>query len=292
VGCVVPRSCNGLLTPCGPNGNCCHSIAVPGGEFLRTCDEACVYLCEPPPEGFPARVSPFSLDAFEVTVGRFRTFVDAYSSMPAAGSGKNPRNPEDMGWDPAWNTHLPATRDEFRELLASGCAGAATWTESAESNELLPITCVSWYWAQAFCIWDGGRLPTQAEWNFVAAGGPQERVYPWSIPPSNDLISPAHAVYETSGVSDVGQLPSGRGRWGHYDLAGNALEWVFDVYEDCYRTPGQCNDCGYTSPDVPTRTLRGGAYVDTADRVRVEVRFSNVDTTRYPDYGIRCARDL
>jgi formylglycine-generating enzyme required for sulfatase activity len=212
--------------------------------------------------------------------------------MPDAGSGKNPRNPEDTGWDVAWNTQLPATRDELRALLLSGCSGDTTWTELAEQNESLPANCVSWLLAQAFCIWDGGRLPTQAEWNFVAAGGTEQRVYPWSMPAESTTIGAMHAVFDTSESADVGSREPGLGKWGHYDLAGNVVEWVFDVYEDCYRTPDQCNDCGHMAGDNPQKTARGGAYSDPGDYVRVETRMSNIDVSQHPLFGFRCARNL
>jgi sulfatase modifying factor 1 len=295
VGCIVPPSCNGLPTRCGPNLDCCHSIPVPGGGFERSCDEECRNNCERPEQGFRANISRFSLDAFEVTVGRLRRFVDVYpASKPAPGTGNNPRNVEDTGWDAvAWDSNLPGTRDELRTMLLGGaCLGPTTWTEDIGANENKPANCVSWYLAQAFCIWDGGRLPTQAEWNFVAAGGEEERAYPWSVPPESTTISSTYAVYASSAPAGVGLLEAGQGKWGHYDLAGNVAEWVFDVYETCYRTPGQCNDCGYAPMNAQLKTLRGGGYLDTRDRVRVESRAALAATDQYPHFGFRCARDL
>ena len=290
VGCVVPRSCNGLTTRCGPNLNCCHSIPVPGGAFKRSCDEVCRAYCEPPPDGFPANVSRFALDAFEVTVGRLRSFVYAYpGSLPAPGSGNNPKNPEDTGWGEDWHLNLPASREELQAYLLGPACPGPTWSEDIGANNNMPVNCVSWYLAQAFCIWDGGRLPTQAEWNFVAAGGDEERAYPWS---DSSMISATYAVYDSSAPREVGLLEAGQGKWRHYDLAGNVAEWVFDAYETCYRTPGQCNDCGYPSIDMQPKTLRGGGYLDTRDRVRVESRNTLHATDQYPHFGFRCARDL
>jgi formylglycine-generating enzyme required for sulfatase activity len=238
-------------------------------------------------------VSPFSLDVFEVTVGRFRKFVEAYpESIPDPASGGNPRNPEDQGWDEEWNAHLPATHEELRGLLLTGCSGSTTWTDTPDGNESVPINCVSWYMAQAFCIWDGGRLPTQAEWNFVAAGGNEQRVYPWSVPPTNPVISDSYAVYDVSMPARVGSTEDGLGKWGHYDLAGNIADWVFDVFEVCYRTPDECNDCGYNATDNPQRTARGGGYLDFEDAVRVDSRTSYTDASRHQKFGLRCARDL
>ena len=64
------------------------------------------------------------------------------------------------------------------------------------ANESLPINCITWYEAFAFCAWDGGFLPTEAEWNYAAAGGSEQRAYPWSNPPTSTTIDCSHANYD------------------------------------------------------------------------------------------------
>lgn len=195
---------------------------------MRGCDESCQAAACPGTDGdFPATLSTFSLDAFEVTVGRFRKFVNAYpTSKPGPGDGKNPRNPEDSGWDSAWDVHLPDSEEAMRAALMSTerCFDPRTWTEFPGVNEFYPMNCVTWYEAMAFCAWDGGRLPTRAEWNYAAAGGEEQRVYPWS---REATIDSTHAIFETeAGPSVVGTRPNGRGKWLQYDLAGNVAEWI------------------------------------------------------------------
>lgn len=58
-----------------------------------------------------------------------------------------------------------------------------------------PINCVNWYEAYAFCIWDGGFLPTVAEWNYAAVGGSEYRFFPWSVPPEAIAIDCTYASY-------------------------------------------------------------------------------------------------
>jgi formylglycine-generating enzyme required for sulfatase activity len=67
----------------------------------------------------------------------------------------------------------------------------------AEANDQYPMNCVNWYEAFAFCIWDGGRLPTEAEWEYAAAGGDENRIYPWG----NDVAEPLPASYAATGNS-------------------------------------------------------------------------------------------
>src|SRR5262249_23924094 len=96
-------SCAGLPATCGPSGSesCCTSLLVPGGTFTRGNETA-----------WPATVSDFMLDRFEITVGRFRKFVEAglgtRENPPAAGAGADPNNAA-TGWDPAWTQELWAT---------------------------------------------------------------------------------------------------------------------------------------------------------------------------------------
>jgi formylglycine-generating enzyme len=296
--CVIPPSCNGMLSNCGPSANCCNSLAVPGGSFSRGCDRDCMTFCEPPPDNrYPADISSFALDSFEVTVGRLRQFVNSYpATRPEPGVGKNPNDAEDRGWEAAWDQHLPANQQILRaELAAPVCEGGHTWTDQLGDNESKPVNCVTWYVAYAFCAWDGGRLPTQAEWNYVAAGG-EARRFPWSVPPGSSVIDAEHAVYRSDETplapQDVGRLERGRGRWGHYDLAGNVLEWVRDSYMDCYVTPRECEDCADIHTATNLKVARGGSFVDNADDLEVRARSSAAASDQYAQLGFRCARDL
>ncbi|MDB5212526.1 MAG: hypothetical protein JWO86_453 [Myxococcaceae bacterium] len=186
--CVDYPSCrNAAGKNCGVLGtgvSCCDSSPVPGGTFNRRNAMAT-----------PATVSPFALDDYEVTVGRMRAFVDAGGvtklAPPAMGAGAHPKIPG-SGWNPAWNVYLP---DDVAALRASFARTTPTWTDQPGANEHLPINSVSWFVALAFCAWDGGRLPTYAEMNFAAAGGNEQRVYPWSVPATDQSIAPFRASY-------------------------------------------------------------------------------------------------
>ena len=286
---IIGPSCSGLAETCGPSGNanCCASSVVPGGGFYRSYDNVTFM-----DNCYPATVSDFMLDLYEVTVGRFRNFVAGYpGNKPVAGAGKNPNDPSDRGWDGAWISNIPA--DQAALVSGVKCDSThQTWTDTPGTNENRPMNCIEWEIAFAFCIWDGGRLPTEAEWNYAAAGGSEQRVYPWSVPPTSTMIDDSYAVFSLSSAQDVGsKSPKGDGRWGQADLAGNVSEWVVDNYANPYSNP--CANCANTSTlNTYNRVYRGGAFCTDASSLRAAGRDYEDPRPFGFEYalGVRCAR--
>lgn len=290
--CTAETSCvfgrPGAAYDCGLSGNadCCGAGILDGGVFQR---------CNDPMA--QATVSPFKLDVYEVTVGRFRTFVDfGYGTQvkaPKAGAGRHPVA-AGSGWDEKWNAKLAATTDDLRMALACNPA-YPTWTPGPGEYERMPMGCVTWYEAFAFCAWDGGRLPTEAEWNYAAAGGNEQKTYPWGAPISSDV-----AVYDCLGdmsapqecsFSDllpVGQKILGVGKYGQMDLSGGVWEWVLDTYA-AFTTP--CNDCALVGGPSGLNVSRGGAFNSSANDLSTTVRNPAAPTLRDAAIGFRCARD-
>ena len=113
--------------------SCCTSNIVTGvttASFYRSYDGVTPGYTS---QAYPAQVSDFRLDKYEITVGRFRKFVAAYTQdMIAAGAGANPNNASDTGWDTAWNARLPASAEALEATLK--CASPyQTWTDAAGS---------------------------------------------------------------------------------------------------------------------------------------------------------------
>jgi len=293
-------SCEGLASTCGPggDGDCCTTLPIPGGTFARSYD-AVGYA----DAGASAKLSGFHLDAYEVTVGRFRSFVAHWpSSKPAPAAGSHPKL-AGSGWNSSWDAQLPVSAEALGAALACE-PGLSTWTDEQGANESRPINCVTWFEAFAFCAWDGGRLPTEAEWNFAASGGGDQRSYPWSQPAVSQDIDPAHASYYVDdsqmcfgdgvpgcGLGDLlmaGSKAAGVGKWGQFELAGNVMEWVLDWHAPAYPSP--CNDCA-NLVTADNRVTRGGSFDLGKEYLLSSYRFAAPPASRYRYYGVRCARD-
>jgi len=294
-----PESCAagapGAGDDCGPGGaaSCCASRLVPCGAFQPSYDGKTYGI--PTPE---ASVSDFRLDTYEITVGRFRAFVEAgkgvQSDPPDLASGQHPHI-LGTGWNSAWDGYLAPTSQELVDRLH--CHNVhATWTDTAGANERLPMNCISWYEAFAFCVWDGGRLPTEVEWNRAAAGGDEQREYPWGsgIDDTRALYGCAQGQCQASYILEVGsKSPTGDGLWGQSDLAGSMTEWTLDWFAPMY-TEG-CVDCANVLSGTE-RVVRGGSFISGEDFVLASFRdkvlpLSNTNASRYRHVGARCARD-
>jgi formylglycine-generating enzyme required for sulfatase activity len=274
--------------------------------------------------GTLAGVSSFYLDKYEVTVERFGEFIDNYDAWRAAGHPQEgaaayPPIPG-SGWHTRWNNALPESSAAFGARV-SDCFSLpffSTFLHSSEnptaSNANLPMNCLSWFEAFAFCAWDGGRLPTELEWEFAAAGGEQNRVYPWgsSPDPTPDLAeyscglnappdtggevlalgdggadaSVAVATCELPDLLPVGSKPLGAGRFGHLDLAGSLAEWVLDGGA---RYPDGCFNCAEIATESH-RMFRGGSwFASYPSQLQVTDRAGTDPAGRLQFLGVRCA---
>lgn len=306
---LATKSCVGLDTSQCNGASPCLTIEMTGGPFpmgrslgdAGTADAYPLGGADEVPE-HTVILSPFGLDKYEVTVGRFRQFVDDYDgTLPRQNAGANPNIPYG-GWQTAWNQYLPADNASLRSLLLQRGQQLMTWTASADANECLPINYVNWYLAFAFCIWDGGRLPTEAEWEYAAAGASENRLFPWGL----DIPDNQHAVFQcafagppTCGTGDIPPVgstrPLGDGFFGHSDLAGSMTEFVRDVYDGTFYTdvtPAEHNAVNLANDDLATLSaVRGGDFATAPSDLRAAAREKVARSQPSAGVGLRCARD-
>jgi len=270
----------------------CGLVYLPGGTFVQGGGET--GMTDETPK-INVTLSPFFLDATEVTRAQFAVFI----------------------------------RDSRYRTTAVQARGATTWENPGFLQQPDdPVVCVSWADAAEFCNWrsrqsslqpvytmhrdgsittdrtaDGYRLPTESEWEF-AAGGMRKTTYPWGNSLSVSLATPQPANFmQRDGERDDGW------RWtnpvnafppdpnGIYGMAGNVWEWCEDWYfnkaYDALKNRSPLNPCiqQADAPGLTHRVMRGGSYRNTPDLLRTASRGSGLPHAYAPHVGFRCARN-
>ena len=229
----------------------------------------------------------------EVTVAAFARFVSA--------TGRRTTGEMD-GWSVFFDGQKPVRRE--------GMSWRAPGFEQGPDH---PVVDVSWYDAEAFCAWSGGRLPTEAEWERAARGGEDGRLFPWGNDPvplaggarqANVADESAKRVFSSwSTVRDYDDghaqtAPAGSyapNGYGLFDVEGNVAEWCADWHDDRYYAAAGAPDGPVVDPRGPTsgeqRVVRGGSWADDASFLRVSRRYFDKPATHKVFIGFRCARD-
>jgi sulfatase modifying factor 1 len=278
-------------------------IRLEGGAFLMGTD----YKGAFPQDGeTPVRqvtIDPFLMDRFPVTNRLFRQFVEETGYRTEA---------ERFGWSFVFWAHVPKAR--FRDYVEDTAAEAPWWCKvpgakwaapegpgsDIEKRLNYPVTHVSWNDAGAFCQWSNQRLPTEAEWEYAARGGLEQKLYPWGDklrPGGRHMCNIWQGDFPHvdtgedgyAGLCPVDAFPANG--WGLYSVTGNCWEWCSDWFESTNTSPGsKHNPSGALLGTA--RVMKGGSFLchkSYCNRYRTAARSSNTPDSSSSNIGFRCA---
>ena len=253
------------------SGSTAGMVLIPGGSFMMGCVPGDSECSDDEKPRHRVTVGSFYMDTHEVKVSEYKACVQA-------GRCKEPatKSSSDQKYTPYYN-----------------------WGKSGREN--YPVNGVSWNDANSYCSWKGGRLPTEAEWEYTARGGLEGKIYPWG---DTFKCSQANADDETKldsntvpggagcdgyeGTSPVGRFPVNG--YGLFDMSGNVWEWCSDWYgKDYYSSSPANNPAGPGSGEY--RVLRGGSWDFNTWLLRASGRYLNTPAGRLSSNGFRCVRD-
>ena len=279
---------------------------MPGGTFLMGTNGNYGFAADGEGPAHAVELSPFHIDATCVTNEQFNAFVNATGHKTES---------ERFGWSFVFYGHLTAA--QIARSVRVTVLGSEWWCrvvgaswrhpEGPGSNIKQrwnhPVVQVSWNDASAYAAWMGKRLPTEAEWEYAARGGLEQKPFPWG-----DELEPGdrHAMNVWQGVfpsrnskadGHYGPAPVRTYKpngYGLYQMTGNVWEWCWDWFDPTYyRASPRENPTGPANGD--RRVMRGGSYLCHAsycNRYRTDARSGNTPDSATTNLGFRCVRDV
>lgn len=236
-------------------GECafCFFAPVPAGDHLMGCNDVVETDCDQHPDALPLRTvtltEPFELHIREVMQTQYELCVRD-GACTLPSANYDPQLPD-----------VPVAADFLRGP---------------------PVTNVTHDQARSYCAWIGAGLPTEAQWERAARGSDGTSYQGTNSPPSCD-----QAVFADCGATEPATTEN-RGL-SFDDIAGNAAEWVADVYAaDTYQVSPTIDPTGPSSGT--SHVIRGGSYLDDATGLRAWLR--DESATEADHIGFRCARNL
>ena len=277
------------------------TVSLPGGSFLMGTNYS---------QGFPADgegpvrrvlLSPFDIDTYPVTNADFASFIAATNYRTEA---------EAFGWSFVFWAHIP--KERFEEVVEDTVAQTpwwckvpgATWDHPEGPGSDVtdkgnhPVVHVSWNDAVAYADWAGKVLPTEAQWEYAARGGLEQKLYPWGdelTPEGRHLCNVWQGQFPRLDTAEDGYAgscpvdsfpPNG---YGLYSCTGNVWEWCADWFSTAFSTLQ--NPVG--PPDGHAKVMKGGSFLCHAsycNRYRVAARTSNTPDSSASNIGFRCVK--
>jgi len=189
----------------------------------------------------------------------------------------------------------PAHVDDGTCWVWTGSGGEQDTLPSSFQGDSQPVVCVDWDQAQAFATWAGGRLPSEAEWEYAARSGGQDWKYPWG----DEGATCARAVMADGMDAGCGRdstwpvcsKPNGNTTDGLCDMAGNVWEWVQDGHHHNY-DGAPTDGSAWEPPTASARVSRGGSWAYYAGDLRAAKRDFFGSNMRTSGLGFRLARSV
>ena len=279
-------------------------VLLDGGEFLMGTEDDV---------GFPAdgegpirrvKVDPFYIGECSVTNMQFEQFVRATSYKTEA---------ERFGWSFVFHLFVPP---KVRPTVTQAVAEVPWWwqvkgaywrrPEGPGANLKRrwdhPVVHISWNDAAAYCEWAGSRLLTEAEWEFAARGGLEQKRYVWGdelCPDGKHMCNIWQGDFPDEDTAEDGFKGTAPAKsfpangFGLYDVAGNVWEWTADWFNPTFHIDGP-RDNPEGPPSGSSRVIRGGSYLchdSYCNRYRVAARSANTPDSSTGNMGFRCAVD-
>ena len=247
-------------------------ITIPAGDFIMGSNGK---FNEERPQ-HSVYLPTYQIGKFEVTRGEYRKFMEA-------GGYSNKSLWSDAGWK--WK--------EYEFTTQPDCwVAEQDWNrrDSFFQTDMFPVVGITWYEAEAYCKWAGGRLPTEEEWEKAASWtGTHQNIFPWGDVWDKEKFNGWHDTNPAGGgdvkyqTAPVGSYPSGASHYGCMDMFGNALEWCagsFRSYPGCPKAFDESDK---------SHVLRGGGTLPY-DIFRCSARNPMASDRSWFNSGFRMAR--
>jgi formylglycine-generating enzyme required for sulfatase activity len=213
--------------------------------------------------------------------------------------------------EPFWIDRTEVTHGDFYRLGGHQANSSPLTTDK-------PVEEITWFEARDYCERQGKRLPTEAEWEYVARGV-ESLIFPWGDEFDGNLLNYCDENCENDwrdtaiddgyrNTAPVGSYPNGASWVGALDMSGNVWEWVNTIYGIAFDQDNDFADNGerlfsypYLEDDgrelksdnrTDVRVLRGGSWHDQAFILRSSTHYGGTPTSWYGFVGFRCARDI
>jgi len=286
-------------------GDGARFVTLPGGTFLMGAEDPAAHPLDGEGPVREITLDPFAIDETAVTVDRFRRFVEATGHVTDS---------ERFGWSFVFAGYLPEDHPPTRAVPQAPWwrqVFGASWRapegpgSDVKGREDHPVVHLSHADALAYAAWAGGRLPTEAQWEYAARGGLEQKRYPWGDEPTPGGVHRCNIWQGTFPHEDTAEdgyagtapvtayAPNG---YGLFNMVGNAWEWCADWFHPrahAHPAAPRRNPAGPARGAA--RVMRGGSHMCHASycfRYRVAARSCAPPDSGSGNVGLRLARTV